>query len=456
MPKSRGRTPTKRRPKPASTRMAAPPSKAARPRPAALLSDSSIAELFASAQVGTDELTNPAARPARPAAVTAPAPGSGGRPGHPDRQTVALPPSARLQIDSCACEPLKDAGPQSLGVTYWFDAPATGDASHVDIRLTGRLLQRRTSEDGKDSAAEPGRSSFEVTRRVEIRPGSGRTAVTTRVAGLAAGQWEVHGTPAQEARPRPAASGKPPALRATGASGYGPVVNVRAPGARLGAWPALVSTGAVVALITQWIMTSLTGLPALRVFLISLAACLIGLVGAKVYYVVTHRSERPPWLTAGMCIQGFVIGAIGAIAIGSLMGGLPLGSVLDASTPGLLFGMSIGRLGCFFGGCCTGRPSVSRWALWSSDRSIGTRRIPVQLIESSMSALVGVGALIAVVWARPDLAGSVFAAAIAANTLGRQVLFPLRSLPRATAYGRTATIGGSVLVIVAVAIAAAT
>jgi len=56
-------------------------------------------------------------------------------------------------------------------------------------------------------------------------------------------------------------------------------------------------------------------------------------------------------------------------------------------------GMAIGRPGCFFAGCCSGRPTVSRWGLWSSDRRIGIRRIPIQLIEAAAALLIGVTAL---------------------------------------------------------------
>ena len=142
-------------------------------------------------------------------------------------------------------------------------------------------------------------------------------------------------------------------------------------------------------------------------------------------------------LTVGMCIQGFVLGAIGSLVVGALVAGIPVGRLLDVTAPGLLFAMAIGRWGCFLGGCCAGRPSASRWALWSSDKRLGTRRIPTQLFESLLAGTVGVAALLAVWLTTPHPAGVVFIAAIAAYTLGRQLLFPLRDLPRTTAHGRT-------------------
>jgi phosphatidylglycerol:prolipoprotein diacylglycerol transferase len=94
-----------------------------------------------------------------------------------------------------------------------------------------------------------------------------------------------------------------------------------------------------------------------------------------------------------MCIQGFGLGAIGTLVIGAWATGMPAGPLLDVTAPGLLVGMTIGRFGCFFGGCCAGRPTASRWGLWSSDRRLGVRRVPTQLLESTVALVVGLAAL---------------------------------------------------------------
>ena len=370
----------------------------------------------------------------------------------PDRGLIT---GGSLGATSFNCDQLSDTTPQSLGVTYWFDTATSGEPYKVSIRLAGKWLGRTEPHDGPHEPDGDKRTSFETIRTVDgIVPGTGRTAITTRMQGLADGEWEItasatdnrHGSPTAPP-PDPPVHGA--VLTTKARTSFSPVVNVRAPGARLGAWPTLVMSGAAVALMTQWFLSTKTGIPSLPILVLSLIACLIGLIGAKVYYLVTHRAERPPILTAGMCLQGFVIGAIATVLIASAVAGIPVGAVLDATAPGLLFGMGIGRLGCFFGGCCVGRPSSSRWALWSSDRAIGTRRIPVQLIESSMSIAIGITAFIAVAGASPGPGGAVFLSPVAANTIGRQLLFPLRSLPRATAHGRPVTLLVSAIVLTA-------
>lgn len=124
------------------------------------------------------------------------------------------------------------------------------------------------------------------------------------------------------------------------------------------------------------------------------------------------------------------------LVVGALVTGVSVGALLDVTAPGLFLGMTIGRFGCFFGGCCVGQPTASRFGLWSSNQRLGVRRIPIQLFESSLALCIAIPATLAM-WAttlRPR--GMVFIGTIAAYTLGRQLLFPLRDNPRKTAHGR--------------------
>ena len=97
--------------------------------------------------------------------------------------------------------------------------------------------------------------------------------------------------------------------------------------------------------------------------------------------------------------------------------------------PGLLLGLMVGRLGCLLGGCCAGRPTSSRWGVWSSDRSLGVRRVPVQLFESCLAGVAGALALTAIIGFGANAGGLIFVAGFAAYTAGRQVLFPAEGHP---------------------------
>ena len=363
-----------------------------------------------------------------------------------------------LQVTAFSWKSLADVEPQALGLTYFFDAVADGEPYSVTIAFSGRRIGVRGKPRSKDV--------FEVTETVEhIVPGSGRLAITTRVVDVAPGEWQVTAMPtndrragARSSRREPGRQPRLPVGSASGATGYVPVIQVCAPGVHVGAWPALVGLGVAVGLVLQALLASHAQLPFTSVLAVSLAASLVGLFGAKAYYLVGHYlmrrflpahrdDERPAVRSAGMCIQGFVAGALVTLVAGALVTGLPVGVLLDVTAPGLFFGMTIGRFGCFFGGCCAGRPTASRFGLWSSDRRLGVRRIPTQLLESTLALCIAAPALLAMWVTKPHPGGVVFVGAIAAYTLGRQALFPLRDNPRKTAHGRSLTMALTGLVI---------
>ena len=349
-----------------------------------------------------------------------------------------------LQFVTLGIKSLASVGPHAIGLTYWFDAAETGDPYPVSVRFTGRRLD-------VEGATGPADTFQEIASLERVLPGSGRVALTHRVNGVTPGRWlvtaDAHGSALPGHDGAQVSARRLPRGTTEGVSAYAPVVRVRAPGVVLGAWPALVGVGVLAALTLESVLAARRGLPVPRVLLIALIACLVGAIGAKAYYRLTHREEEGAFLTTGMSIQGFVIAAIGTFLIGSMAGGLSIGQLLDVTVPSLLAGQAIGRLGCFFGGCCVGLPTSSRWGLWSSDRNVGVRRIPVQLMESALAAVLAVAALLTVLWVALPVDGLVFIAVFAAYTVGRQVLFPLRDLPRKTTYGRqlTVVLAGAVL-----------
>lgn len=393
----------------------------------------------------------PAATPSAATPSTAPpsAPAEGDpTPGEVRRAPLlaADMPAGPVQVMSWNCAQLDGVEPHGLGLTYWFDAAPTGDPYPVKVRFTGR----RRAGDGSAGGGE----AFETVRTIDrVLPGSGRMALTARITGVAPGEWEVTATPEGVAagpgdRAPAAPSGLAPAGSSTGTTAFLPVVKVRAPGVRIGAWPGLVALGFVLAMILQWTLGVQQDLPVGRILAVSVVGALVGLAGAKVYYLATHRSEQVGLLTAGMSVQGFVLAAISTLVLAGWAAGIPVGAMLDVSAPGLLVGMTVGRLGCFFGGCCVGLPTASRWGIWSSDRRVGVRRVPVQLFESAMAGTVATAVLLAVLFLDPAWDGLLFVAGLSAYTFGRQVLFPLRGIPRATSHGRLATMVVTGLVLV--------
>ncbi len=350
-----------------------------------------------------------------------------------------------LRVETIGCEAASDLMPQALGLTYWFDVGSVGEPYEVDIRFTGRRLGVR---------GKPGpRDSFSVVESIDhVLPGSGPIAITTRVHDIGPGTWQVTAAPSTSARraalkPRSLSAERRhlPKGSASGTTIYAPIAGVSAPGAYRGVWPVLVSLGAAIALGTQTALATRARLPVGSILAVSLIACVVGLIGAKAYYTAGHlitgeHQGLRSLLIGGMCIQGFVLGAISTLIVGARASGIAVGQVLDVTAPGLLFAMTIGRFGCFFGGCCAGRPTSSRRGLWSSDRRLGVRRIPSQLYESAVALLIGLAALLVLLTTTHIRPGVVFIGAIAAYTFGRQLVFPLRANPSHTRYGRVAVL----------------
>ena len=322
-----------------------------------------------------------------------------------------------------------------LAVTFWFDPAAHRKSDSVSIRLSGQRV-------GVVGSPKPG-DRFEQDEKVEgVVAGSGPISVTARVFSINPGEWTVTARMLDQLneRPRPRGAKTAPTNEAVYPADWSwrhwklskgsttPVktawlVFIRVPGVIPGFWATMSGLGIVVALAAQALVISRAHLKIENALGFSLLAIVLGLIGAKVWFVVLHWRKRR---VEGWCIQGVLVGVVVAAAIGFVGLHVPVGIALDASTPGLLFGMAIGRLGCFFGGCCAGRATRSRWGLWSVlDQRVGMRRIPTQFVESLLAFGVGLITLVAVL-SRGTFGGGIFVAGVAVYILFRQGILRLR------------------------------
>lgn len=352
----------------------------------------------------------------------------------------AVPTAEAVTAGGCAEKLADDLGGDQVGLTatYWLEPDEHGCTSSEPMTI--RFVGERVGATGQDP-----RDRFDRTEQVEgLPPDSGRVSITTKVVGVNPGQWRVAAAPVTGAAGGRSGPAGLPVRRATTRTRPAPLLH--GPGVRQAAWPALVLLGVLVALVTQALLLQRSVGAWAGAMTVSVVAVVVGYLAAKIWYLALHRQSLRRFVPAGTCIQGFLLGGFGSLAVGSLLAGAPVGLLLDATAPGVFLAMAIGRPGCFLGGCCVGRPTSSRWGLWSSDRRIGVRRIPVQLLEAAMALAIGTLALFS---AGPlPLPGALFVGAVAAYTVGRQLLFPLRREPRRTSTGRLLTLAaaGSVVV----------
>ena len=353
---------------------------------------------------------------------------------------------------------LESATQQILAVTYWFDPDPHPGPYPATVRFSGR----RVDVKGRLS---PGDRFVQDETIEQVVPGSGPISLTARVRGINPGEWVVtahmlgsahpaHG-PREQRNATPATGPLRPAARfwrtwAPSAESAEqvrtcPTPFARVPGVLPGIWGAMVTLGMAVALALQFLVIAGDHLALGPWLTVSLVAIVVGIAGAKAWFIVLHRREHR---LEGWCIQGFIAGATLTAAILLVVLHVPAGAFLDATAPGLLVAMAVGRVGCFFAGCCGGPLTASRWGVWSSDRRVGARRIPTQLLELVLALSLGLGVLVADLGHGPA-GGAFFVGALAAYTLGRQGLLHLRAEPRKTRLGGLVIAALAALVLIA-------
>ena len=367
------------------------------------------------------------------------------RPGPPDPQAPAEAEAASASDDvpRWAAKAVEEL----LTPTYWLDPGETGEPFSATVRFSGK----RTDVTGK-----PGpRDSFWQEETVDgIIPGSGPVAITAEVRGINSGEWSVTARSVARVGGRPYRSYPPPGhapdsvYRAPWPRRVGipadaavtvhtrTLLRSKVPGIIRFAYASLVGLGVLVGLGLEALLLSHGHYSLFRPILFSVIAIVAGVIGGKGWYIAVHRGRK----FDGWCIQGFVAGAAVVVAAAALAGpGIPAGAYLAAAAPALLIGMAIGRNGCFWAGCCTGRPVSARWGIWSSDRRLGCRRAPVQLLEALAALISGVAVLAVVLADGLARSGPVAVVGLAAYTLCRQFILGLRAEPRVWRYGRPVT-----------------
>jgi prolipoprotein diacylglyceryl transferase len=183
------------------------------------------------------------------------------------------------------------------------------------------------------------------------------------------------------------------------------------------------------------------GYPKNVVYDIAFWVVVAGVVGARLYHVVTdyqlftHDPVRAVEIwRGGLGIWGAVIGGAIAVAVICRRRGLPTLAVMDCMAPGIVLAQAIGRWGNWFNQELFGSPTTLPWGLEISPahRPLGYEKYatfhPTFLYESLWCLLIFAGLLVAE--RRFALRqGQTFAAYVATYTFGRFWLENLRIDP---------------------------
>src|SRR5512140_3892683 len=145
------------------------------------------------------------------------------------------------------------------------------------------------------------------------------------------------------------------------------------------------------------------GLDANRVLDLGIYIIISALIGAKLLLLVTDFkafSANPRELLtlarSGGVFYGGLILAVAVALFYIRKVGLPLWTTCDVFAPGIALGHVVGRFGCFFAGCCWGKPTNVPWAITFTNpfaaANVGTPLNvplhPTQLYEAGAEFLI--------------------------------------------------------------------
>jgi phosphatidylglycerol:prolipoprotein diacylglycerol transferase len=145
------------------------------------------------------------------------------------------------------------------------------------------------------------------------------------------------------------------------------------------------------------------GLDPTRVMDLGIYIIISALVGAKLLLLATdfqtfktNPAELFNLLREGGVFYGGLIVAVTVALWYIRRVGLPLWTTCDVFAPGIALGHVIGRFGCFFAGCCFGKPTNVPWAITFKDpfaaANVGTPLNvplhPTQLYEAAAELVI--------------------------------------------------------------------
>jgi phosphatidylglycerol:prolipoprotein diacylglycerol transferase len=196
----------------------------------------------------------------------------------------------------------------------------------------------------------------------------------------------------------------------------------------------MVGLGVLLGLAMAVVLARRRGLDVVNSLLVALIAIVAGLIGSFLLFLVTILPElvRNPGLplAAGLVFYGGPLAAVPAAVVACRRLGVPVLKMADVAAPSLTLGHALGRMGCFLGGCCYGRPWDGPWAVLFTHplapaASPALPRHPVQLYESLFLLVVTLALL--VLWRRTRGDGRLALGYVAAYSLWRFVVEIVRA-----------------------------
>jgi prolipoprotein diacylglyceryl transferase len=162
--------------------------------------------------------------------------------------------------------------------------------------------------------------------------------------------------------------------------------------------PAALPTYPLLVLVALWAGMWLAarraqqlGLDGDHVYNAGLYGFLAGIIGARLYFVLSHWENYAADLTQIFSLsrsalsvgEGFLVAGV-VVLIYLLRKQVPLGTFFDAAAPGIALAIIIANIGAFLGGVALGAVSDVPWAI----EIAGVARHPAQLYDAAAGAVI--------------------------------------------------------------------
>lgn len=132
----------------------------------------------------------------------------------------------------------------------------------------------------------------------------------------------------------------------------------------------LLAVGFLLGIAVSLYFAKREGLPSEVILDLAIYVIIASVVGARLFYVAGQWDQYQNNLLeifmvqkGGLVFLGGLLAAILVVFWYAKLKSIPVLKLLDVITPGTAIGYAIGRLGCFFNGCCFGLPTGLPWGV---------------------------------------------------------------------------------------------
>lgn len=160
----------------------------------------------------------------------------------------------------------------------------------------------------------------------------------------------------------------------------------------------MISLGMLTTIIIGCLMAKKKNISIETVIDITILTLICGFIGSKILACIVNFKEflkNPGMLISseGFVIYGAIIGALIGNAIYFTRRKINVVKLMDFALPPILIGHGIGRFGCFFAGCCYGKPYDGIGAITYTNSTFAPNNIsiyPTQIMSAVFLIITGI------------------------------------------------------------------